>query len=269
MRDKRIASGLILILGIIGTFVAVLSIPDVALKYTAFAGCLLISITALYFFISAYIDIGTAFRNLKAIKELKVHRLYTDGASANERIRVAVREAKTIRIIVVSGEGLVKVLKNEIIYALQKNAASIRVLLATANSDFVSDVEESESIERIGNISPEIRKVESMLIEYLREAKLSATEHGVIGQVKLAHYRTHLRNSIILCDNSWGWLTLNLPPIRAVQSPSFELKYAHNSLFTICSQHFEKTWDLMNSKDNVKQIAIQPLQRSGKARPLN
>ncbi|MCK4528461.1 hypothetical protein KAW18_13900 [candidate division WOR-3 bacterium] len=146
MRDKRIASGLILILGIIGTFVAVLSIPDVALKYTAFVGCLLISITALYFFISAYIDIGTAFRNLKAIKELKVHRLYTDGASANERIRVAVREAKTIRIIVVSGEGLVKVLKNEIIYALQKNAASIRVLLATANSDFVSDVEESAQL---------------------------------------------------------------------------------------------------------------------------
>ena len=149
-----------------------------------------------------------------------------------------------------------KVLKDEIIHALRENSAGIRVLLATANSDFVCDVEEQESTERIGHISPEIRKVESMLREYLTDAKSTATEHAVIGQVLLGHYRTHLRNSIVLCDNSWGWLTLNLPPKRAVQSPSFELGYAENSLFTTCSQHFERIWDLMNSKGNVKQITI-------------
>jgi hypothetical protein len=256
MKAQRVASGLILLLSAIGSFASVYSIQEPMIRYPMLSACLLITFTALYLFLASYMDLWNAFRNLTTIRSLGIRRVYSNGTSANELVRSNVKKAKSIRIVSVSGDALIKMLKDDLIYALRTNSASVRVLLATPNSQFVRDVEESENINRIGHISPEIVKAEALLREYLVEAKSSSQEHSVIGKVALGHYTTHLRSSLVLCDNAWGWLTLSLPPIRAVQSPSFELSYADGGLFTSCSTHFERVWGILMSRDSVREINI-------------
>lgn len=244
-------------IGIIGAFASVSQISDATARGVVTAVCITITVAAIYLFVSTYVNILNSIHNLRVLKSLRIKRLFTNGTDATHSMRAAIRGSKSVSIMAVSAESLIKSLKDEIIYALRENSVNIRVLLATPHSQFVSDVEETESIERIGHITPEITKVESLLKEYLSDAKANANANTVVGQIWLGNYSTHLRSSMVLCDNFWGWFTLNLPPRRAVQSPSFELEYGEGSLFKICSQHFDRVWELMKSSDKTNEITIQ------------
>lgn len=254
---RKIGSALLAGVGIIGSFASIYPIPGSRIRSLVLSVSALMVVVAFCLYISILIDLRSLIHNLVILKRLGIRRLFETGTDASESKRAAIKRAKTICIMAVSGEGLVKSFKDEIIYALRENCANVRVLLSEPTSEFMSDVEEAESRERIGHISPEIRKVESLLAEYLAEAKTTAEKNIIVGQVQLGYYRTHLRSSIVLCDNSWGWFTLNLPPKRAVQSPSFELGYSESSLLKTSSQHFERVWDLMKSSNRIKEI-VQP-----------
>lgn len=244
-------------LGIVGTLVATYMIPNPYVRYPVFGVSLVLALAAAFWLLASLLDIRYAVPNLIALKRLGVRRVYVDGSSGNDFVRQAVMGAKSVRLLVVSGDALIKILKNELVHALGEQSASVRVLLASSRTQFTGDIEEVEGETRKGHISDEIARVDALLREYHSEAKLRSGQRAVVGLVEVGHYSTHLRNSILLCGDTHGWLTLNLPPSRAVQSPSFELVNANEGLLTLCSKHFDRIWAIINSRGEVRQIGDQ------------
>jgi hypothetical protein len=147
-----------------------------------------------------------------------------------------------IRIIQTSGVGIIRGEKQAIISALEHPHTKIHVLLANPNSTFLEEVEQMEGANRKNNIGPEIRAGEALLREYIDEAQNKFGAKGNIGKIYFGYYNTHFRLSILLCDNSWGWITLIMPPMRAVESVSVELKKFDASLIDDCIRHFDSVW---------------------------
>ena len=60
---------------------------------------------------------------------------------------------------------------------------------------------------------------------------------------------------MILCDDTWGWLTLTLPPARAPETPSFELgKGGQRTIIAACLKHFNRTWDIVQKRGATRRI---------------
>ena len=72
--------------------------------------------------------------------------------------------------------------------------------------------------------------------------------------IYIGHFNTDLRSSILICDNTFGWLTLNLPPARAIQTLSFELIEGKDSLLTTANEHFDRIWDICTLRGTVTEL---------------
>ena len=239
------------LLGILGTLITIFEIPSGPLRILSLTLFLLLTCGGLLCLLFQEVDLLSALSNLKQLKRLGIHRIYTTGGGNIGIQQMA--SARSIRIMAVSANALIKNRKNEIVNALRGQRALIRVLLAEPGSQFVSDVEETESPYRVGQIGPEIRNVERLLSEYVEEAA-SGRRIEEVGKVEIGYYTTHLRSPLILCDESWGWLTLNLPPKRAVQSVSLELSQANHGLLEDCIRHFDRCWEIAEQRGRVLKI---------------
>lgn len=217
------------------------------------ATIVLLSISLILLLIS-FFDLKYIFHNLRTLKKLGIVRLHHLGSSGEEIKTKKIANANVIKFIAVSGEGFIKAYKNELVRSLCDKKSTIKILLATRNSEFVNEVEATESKNRIGHISPEILKSEAMLREYLEKAKIIAGSDVAVGRIYIGYFNTHLRSSILICDNTFGWLTLNLPPARAIQTPSFELRDGKDSLLITTNEHFDRLWDICTSKGVVTEI---------------
>jgi hypothetical protein len=215
---------------------------------------IVISLVGLLGILSVSIDLRGAWSLLRSCKDSGIRRIHCSGRGTSE-LSEHVASAREIRIMAVSGQALIKLHKPEkIVSALSKNA-TLQVLLASPHSEFLRDVEDSEGPSRSGQISPEIDQVWRLLAEYLTEATSKAGLGRQVGEVHIGYHSTLLRSSLILCDRDWGWLTLNLPPIRAVQSTSFELIEKPGSLLANCQKHFDRSYEIAKSRNSVRSVA--------------
>lgn len=194
-------------------------------------------------------------RLFHSAEELGIREIHTRGHGSERQIHMMASARDSIRIMAVSAHTLLFMRKSEIVTALA-NGANLRLLIARPYSQFVLDVERVESPARAGEISLEIASVKKLLSEYLADAVKKAA--GAVGTVTLAHYSTDLRCSMVLCGNNWGWLTINLPPCRAVETCSFELEGVPEGLLADAQKHFEQVWNLAVDEDRVENIAPQP-----------
>jgi hypothetical protein len=166
--------------------------------------------------------------------------------------------SKEIRIMVTSGTRFLDGYRRAISKAVANNAR-IRVLLPQPDSDFVKDVGESEREGEGGEIrrneiAQEIREADARFSEYMAEAKI-IQPISAIGSISVGYYTTHLRSTMILCDNTWGWLTITLPPLRASETLSMELQQTEREcLLNDCIRHFDRTWDVVEMRKHVKRI---------------
>jgi hypothetical protein len=178
--------------------------------------------------------------NLRIASKWGLERIHMQGR-ANKIIKKKLDHIKTLRIIVVSGDNLIKSLKDELLFLLTVKRATIQLLLATPNSEFVKDVENIESDFRQNKISGEINTVISYVKEYLSEA---SRKEEIIGSFKIRHYNTQIRSSVIIINDEWAWLTLYLPPQRALQAMSFEfVKKNEDSIVKQCLTYFDSIWE--------------------------
>lgn len=162
--------------------------------------------------------------------------------------------ATELRIMSVSGQAIIKAHKAELVSALRDNAALIRVLVAEPHSQFVKDVEEAESANRRGQVSLEIEQVEALLREYRAEAVASGQVQGRMGSVWMGHFTTHLRASLLVCDDKWCWYTPSLPPKRSVETFSLELVASPSGLLNDCISHFDTVWNLMKAAHRTREL---------------
>lgn len=165
--------------------------------------------------------------------------------------------SKEIRIMVTSGTRFLDGYRRAISKAIA-TGANVRVLVPKPESELVRDVGESEREGdggkiRGAEISQEIREADARFSEYMDEAK--KINSSLTGGISIGHYTTHLRSTMILCDDKWGWLTITLPPLRASETLSFELHYTESECFLRdCIRHFDRTWEIIESRNDVKRI---------------
>jgi hypothetical protein len=150
-------------------------------------------------------------------EKLGIRRISLNG-KAGDAMDDSMSRARAIAIMSTSALRVIELQKPNIVEALA-SGCQVRVLVPELDGLFVKDVDESESEDDIRDpISDEIRKVERVLREALGEASRSPElSDGVslIGSIQIGYFTSHLRSTMVLCDDSWGWLTITLPPARA------------------------------------------------------
>jgi hypothetical protein len=141
--------------------------------------------------------------------------------------------------------------------------ATVQVLLPEPTGPFLSDVEEFEAVHvsRGLALETEVELVRTRLLEALSEAATTCVRTGAtLGRVEIGYFTTHLRSTMIICDDTWGWLTVTLPPFRATETMSMELEPNEpRSLLRTCIAHFVRTWSIIDSRGAVQ--ALSPVVR--------
>jgi len=192
-------------------------------------------------------------------RELGIHRVSASG-EAGIAMHHNIEKSRSLSVIATSGLRVVEVQHKSMAKAVT-SGCRIRWLVPERDSPFVADVEESERRPQGDSISVEIDSVQARLQEVVDRAALrAAASGGPLGTVQIGFFPTHLRSTIIICDDSWAWLTVTLPPIRATQTASFELVPTGQSpLIQDCLEHFNRTWDIVTKRGRV--IDILPSRR--------
>jgi len=252
---SKIGAAIVIVIGVIGTVATLLSMPDTYrdLRSVLLIICILLIVVGLAVALNNTIHLASAWSLLRNCKRLGITQVHLDGKSG-EDLPIRLQHARTVKIMVVTGNVLIRQFKDEIVTAL-KNRAYVKVLLAMSGTDFVKDVEEAEAATRMGQIGHELDQVEKLLVEYLTDASREEPG-GFHGKIEIGRFRTHLRSSLIICDDNWGKLTLSLAPKRAVQTPAIEMKLCSGGLLADCVQHFDRIWELSRESELVH--AVQP-----------
>lgn len=185
--------------------------------------------------------------------QLGINRISVDGVADNAMPENLSR-ARTIRVMATSAIRLLEIYKQPFAAALRAGAA-IRVLLPDASGSFLLDVEESESLygAREVSITSEIAIVRRRLLEIKGEASPRGGPTS-IGTIDVGYFTTHLRSTLVLCDDHWGWMTLTLPPARAPETASLALDGGDRSLLSACVKHFERTWTVVASRGKTERL---------------
>ena len=253
---SKAGAAIVVVIGVIGTLATLLSMPDsyYGLRSTLLVICVLLILVGLALALNNLIHLASAWSLLRNCRRLGIIQIHLDGKSG-DALSERLRHARTVKIMVVSGNVLIRQFKDEVVAAL-KNRAHVKVLLATSGSVFVKDLEEAEAATRAGHIGHELEQVEKLLIEYLTDAT-SGDPGGFHGKIEIGHFQTQFRSSLIICDDNWCKLTFSLAPKRAVQTPAMELKHCSGGLLVDCIQHFDRIWQLSQEGGLVR--AIQPM----------
>jgi hypothetical protein len=192
--------------------------------------------------------------------KLGISFISLDGIAPKETMQKNLSEAKEIRFISTSGVRFFEINKPQLVNAVA-NGCKIKVLVPHPESEFVKDVEKSEAkySDRIG-IADEISIVINRLTDIVGEANSRQIDENKIGSAFVGFFTTHLRSAITICENQekkWGWFTVILPPLRAAETVSFELENSGNEpLIDSCIKHFERTWEIAEERNQVKEIKI-------------
>ncbi|MEU6071544.1 MULTISPECIES: DUF4062 domain-containing protein [Streptomyces] len=187
--------------------------------------------------------------------QLGIKQVSVDGV-AGPAMPENLSRARTIRIMSTSAIRLLEIYKQPLAAALRAGAA-IKVLLPDASGSFLADVEESESEygPRGVSISSEIAVVRTRLREILGAAS-SPNALTAAGTIEIGYFTTHLRSTLVLCDDHWGWMTLTLPPARAPETASLALDGGDRSLLSVCVRHFERTWAVVASRGATEVLVL-------------
>jgi len=171
------------------------------------------------------------------------------------KLKNKIENANIIRLFFTTGRGFFINNKDAVSTAI-KNGAEIQVLLAKKDSAFLSDVAimEKNAVETLSldSIHKEVDDVYDK-ISLIRAEQSAKVE----GKIAVKYYETEFRMSIILIEtkdkNDWGWVTVTLPPAKAVNTISFEIernkhakdksKHTKDNMYTQCKTHFDSVWE--------------------------
>jgi hypothetical protein len=184
---------------------------------------------------------------------LGIARVSTDG-DAGDAIRRHLAEASDIRVMATSAFRIFDNYRAPLTAAVALGA-DVRVLVPEADSMFLRDVEESEEIHGTRGLSlaTEIEILEARVHEVVEEARSRRGEGAGGGEI--GYFTTHLRSSMILCDDSWGWLTVTLPPFRAVETMSLELRATGSEpLLVTAGAHFDRCWEIVRKRGKIRRF---------------
>lgn len=166
-----------------------------------------------------------------------------------EKIKAKKEEIVSLRIMAISGNTIIKLLKPVIEYVVSEKNARVQIIIGTEFSDFVQETESLEdNTNRKGEISKEIGGVTNYLKEFSQEAYKKKRTHR--GCIEVKKFNTQLRNSITIINDDWAWVTLHLPPQRCAQSLSLEFSQEGKTPYIkSISTHFDCVWESIERID--------------------
>ena len=189
---------------------------------------------------------------------LGITRVSEDGV-AGEALKYKLAESTSIRILSSSAFRLLDTYRGSLTEALS-NGCSVRLLIPKPGSQFLMDLDEFEAVHvsRGLSLDTELEVVKTRLLEALSEAAANIRQSdSPVGSVEIGYFTTHLRSTMVLCDASWGWLTITLPPFRATETMSMELSQTiYRSLLRTCIAHFDRAWEIIKGRGDVE--VLQP-----------
>ncbi|MQY08260.1 DUF4062 domain-containing protein [Actinomadura macrotermitis] len=191
---------------------------------------------------------------LDPCERLGIARIGEDGI-AGPQLTEGIRNARVVRVMSTSAVRLFEIHKDAFAHMLGRGG-DLRLLTPEPDGVFLRDVEVSESggIDRGATIGDEIRVVRARLLETMADARRAAGGE-LHGTVSMGHFRSHLRSTLVLCDHAWGRLTITLPPARASETASLELRGgASRPLLTTCVRHFDRTWEIAEARGDVTAL---------------
>ncbi|WP_433065607.1 DUF4062 domain-containing protein [Dactylosporangium sp. CS-033363] len=185
---------------------------------------------------------------------LGISRISANG-QAGAAMSATIEAARTVRIMSTSATRLLDIQKPYLARALL-HGADVRVLVPAAESMFLLDVDEMEDRDPADPIATEVAQASRRLREVLADARrLNRGRDAPLGRVRLGFFSTHLRSTLVLCDESWGWLTVTLPPLRAAETASFELvDGSSKALLDDCVHHFDRVWEVVEARGDATTI---------------
>jgi hypothetical protein len=187
---------------------------------------------------------------------LGITRVSEDGV-AGEAMKHMLSSASSIRILSSSAFRLLDTYRGAMTDAFS-NGCSVRVLIPKPGSQFLVDLEEFEAV-HVGrglSLDTELDIIRVRLLEALSEAAVNIQRTGLtLGRAEVGYFTTHLRSTMVLCDKSWGWLTITLPPFRATETVSMELgPTSGRPLLQTCVDHFDRIWEIVEERGEVEVL---------------
>lgn len=201
------------------------------------------------------LDTDLDARLIRPSKVVGISRISPDGI-AGEIMSESIAGGKDIAVISTSGARVFEIQKSYFIEAVAAGAR-LRVLVPELSGPFIDDVDEAENRNaEIDSINREIEVVRSRVGDIADEARTrSQFPLDEQGRVSIGFFSTHLRSTIVLCDDTWGWLTITLPPAYAAETPSLELiDQGSRSLIHASRRHFERIWTLAEERGSVEDL---------------
>jgi hypothetical protein len=164
----------------------------------------------------------------------------------NAILRTKIEKAVSIKIIQTTGKNLLENFMLQFREAIIKGAV-IQILIAQKDSSFLTDVADIEikAGQRSTNINKELEYIHNNIMPEINSV------NDKIGRIEMRFYRTEFRTGMILTrdglDETWGWITMALPPIKSKETTSFEITENRDAkkeetMYYQCEKHFDELW---------------------------
>lgn len=206
----------------------------------------------------------------RSAKVAGISDITLDGRMSAEEFEKHLLQSKTLKIFYTTGARLLQNYE-ELLAKFVSKGGEIKFICCKPHSAFLTEVQLIE--ETVGglvdrsSIHNEFYGCFTALLHVLNLAKNRFRDYSGsdIGKIELAFTETLFRSSILICEkqnrqDSWGWLTLTLPPFKSKETVSFELigceetKRNENVLINRASNHFDSVWEISEKKGDVFQI---------------
>ncbi|MEV0570051.1 DUF4062 domain-containing protein [Dactylosporangium sp. NPDC050588] len=183
---------------------------------------------------------------------LGIRRISEDG-NADRMMNNHLRTASDIRIMSTSAVRFLEIYRRDLVDAVS-HGARLRVLVPQPDSAFAADVDEMESeFTKRRPIAEEIEAIPDRLFDLLAEAR--GIVPATAGSASIGYFTTHLRSTMIICDDDWAWMTVTLPPLRAAETMSMECaRVGGDDLVWACLRHFDRVWRVVDGRGDVRDV---------------
>lgn len=242
-----------LLLTAVGTIVSIVALPESVYRLgLILLMALATSVMAIHMLFNT-LSLRKSRASLQELNDLGIEHVTGSGRFQELYDRIAI--SREVKVIAVSAETFIRLGESAFISALIDCNCHVKVLIARHGSGFVDEVEKLEGPNRIGQIHTEIIHTRERLKEILRRAnKVSHARSGTAGRIWIGYYESAVRNSMVICDNSWCWFTPYFPPKRAVDGVSLVLKPARRGLLEDCIHHFDAVWSLY--EEDIEELTV-------------
>ena len=180
----------------------------------------------------------------KDISSLGLTRISFAGSTDTAALKPLIAGAASVKIMFTSGATFLGMHHDDLRTCVMKGG-EVTVLLASARSPFVSDLEQLEGRAAISPISTEIKQSVARLKRIVSEAKKLSLAGTALGSIAYGHYGTHLRLSLIIIDDRYCYAILCYSPKRTSEALALSFD-THNVTDHPVGQHIIEHFDAVH-----------------------